>query len=97
MLCCKCCPQLETKTIDNGQMKSMSTLNQVLEDASQLPYEQQEMLIEILKRRCIESRRAEIAADAKQAVADFHAGLLKPQSADEAIAELRQFLSELEE
>lgn len=73
------------------------TLDQVLETASLLSQEQQEMLIEILKRRHIENRRAEIAADIKQARADFHAGLLKPQSADEVIAELRQFLSEPEE
>lgn len=78
-------------------MGSTTTLDQVLETASQLPQEQQEMLIEILKRRHIESRRAEIAADIKQAQADFKAGLLKPQTADEAIAELRQFLSEPEE
>lgn len=78
-------------------MESMHTLDQVLESASQLPYEQQEMLIEILKRRFVELRRAEIATDAKQARADFQAGLLKSQSADEVIAELRQFLSDPEE
>lgn len=77
-------------------MQSITTLEQVLETAAKLPYEQQEMLIEILKRRRSESRRAEIAGDAKQARADFRAGLLKPLSADEAIAELNQFLSELE-
>ena len=72
-------------------MQSTTTLEQVLETATKLSYEQQEMLIEILKRHHIENRRAEIAADAKQARANFRAGLLKPLSADEAIAEIDRF------
>ncbi len=82
---------------DNEQVKPMSTLNQVLEDASRLPYEQQEMLIEILKRRFIESRRAEIAADAKQTLADFQAGHFQAQSAEEVVTQLRQSLNQPEE
>jgi hypothetical protein len=42
----------------------MSTLDQVLETALQLPYEQQEILIKILQNRHHQSRRTEIAADA---------------------------------
>ena len=74
-----------------------TTLEQVLETAAKLPYEQQDMLIEILENRRRENRRAEIAANAKQARADFHAGLLEPLSADEAIAEIDKFLNESEE
>ncbi|MGB3766000.1 MAG: hypothetical protein WA947_05535 [Phormidesmis sp.] len=72
----------------------MSTLEQALETASQLSIEQQQMLIEILQRRNIESRRAEIARDAQRSLADFRAGKLKTQSVDEIVSELRQFLSE---
>ena len=54
------------------------------------------MLIEFLKRCRIRIRCVGIAADEKQARADFRAGLLEPLSADEAIAEPDQFLSELE-
>jgi len=74
----------------------MSTLDQVLETALQLPYEQQEMLIKILQKRHIESRRAEIAADAQQSLAEFRAGRLRPQSARNVIAELRQSLDNTE-
>ncbi len=74
----------------------MSTLDQVLETALQLPYEQQEMLIKILQKRHQESRRAEIAADAKQTLTDFHAGRFQPQSAQDVIAALRQSLQEPE-
>ena len=72
----------------------MITLNQVLEDASQLPDEQQEMLIEILRHRLYESRREEIARDAQQSLHDFRQGLFRPQSAQEIMAELDQFLDE---
>jgi hypothetical protein len=76
--------------------KAMTTFNQVLETASQLPYDQQEMLIKILQNRHHESRRDEIAADAQQTLADFHAGKFKAQSANEVIAELRRSVQEAE-
>lgn len=74
----------------------MPTLDQVLETALQLPYEQQEMLIKILQNRHYESRRAEMAADARATLADFHAGKFRHQSAQDVIAELRQSLQEPE-
>jgi hypothetical protein len=77
-------------------MQPMMTLDQALDTVSQLPYEQQEMLIKILQNRHHESRREEIAAEAQQTLADFHAGKFQAQSADEIIAELRQSLQEPE-
>lgn len=74
----------------------MNTLDQVLETALQLPYEQQEMLIKILQNRHHESRREEIAADARVTLADFHAGKFRHQSAKDVVAVLRQSLQELE-
>ncbi len=68
----------------------MTTLDQVLETALQLPDEQQEMLIKILQNRLYESRRTEIAADAKQTLADFHAGKFPQQSAEDVIVKLRK-------
>ncbi len=43
----------------------MNNLNRILEQATDLPLEQQEMLFQILQRRIIERRRDEIARDAK--------------------------------
>jgi hypothetical protein len=57
-----------------------------------LPLEQQEMLIQILQRRMIERRRDEIATDAAATLAEFRAGKLKAQTANEAIASLRESL-----
>ncbi|MEH2422147.1 MAG: hypothetical protein V7K48_14895 [Nostoc sp.] len=74
----------------------MVTLEQALETISQLPPEQQEMLIEIIKNRLIETRRQEIAQDAKVAIAAFHQGQLSHQSVAEVITELRTILSESE-
>ncbi|MBI4784124.1 MAG: hypothetical protein HY785_22830 [Oscillatoriophycideae cyanobacterium NC_groundwater_1537_Pr4_S-0.65um_50_18] len=75
----------------------MSTLNQILESALKLPYEQQEMLIKLLQNRHYESRRADMAADAQQTLADFRAGKFQHQSAENVIVALRQSLEESEE
>jgi len=72
----------------------MSTLDQALETALKLPYEQQEMPIRILKQRYIENRREEIAIDAQKSLEEFHAGHYKAQSAEQVILELRKFLNE---
>ncbi|MDZ7962389.1 MAG: hypothetical protein RMY34_31750 [Aulosira sp. DedQUE10] len=74
----------------------MSTLDQALEIALQIPYEQQKMLIKILQNRHHESRRTEMAADAKKTLADFHAGKFQHQSAKDVITALRESLQELE-
>lgn len=72
----------------------MNTLDQVLETALHLPYEQQEMLISILQNRHHESRRAEIAADAQETLAAFREGNFQSQSAETVIEALRQSLQE---
>lgn len=77
-------------------MLATVTLDQAIDTALQLPPEQQEMLVEILRNRQIEARRAEIAAEARQSIADFRAGKLKAQSAEEAIADLHLVLEEEE-
>ncbi len=57
----------------------MSTLDQVLKDALQLSSEQQEMLIKILQNRHRENRRAEIATDAQQTLADNISASVSPR------------------
>jgi transcriptional regulator with AAA-type ATPase domain len=73
-------------------MKPLSNLDEVLDAAMDLPLEQQEMLIQILKNRIVENRRDEIASDAAVSIAEFQAGRLKVQTAAEAIQELREYL-----
>ena len=72
----------------------MINLDKVLEEAMNLPLEQQEMLIKILQCRIIERRRDEIAEDAKLSLNEFREGKYEAQSAAEAIAKLRDFLEQ---
>ncbi len=73
---------------------SAATLDEVLDVAMQLPLEQQEMLLEILKRRQSERNRREIAKGAKTSIAEFRAGYTAVQSADHVIADLHKSLDE---
>ena len=77
-------------------MLNTVTLDQAIDTALQLPTEQQEMLVDILRNRQIEARRQEIAADARASIAAFRAGKLRAQSAEDLIAELHQSLEDAE-
>ena len=72
------------------------TLDLAIDTALQLPPEQREMLIDILRNRQIETRRQEIAAEARKSIAAFREGKLKVQSAEDAIADLHQSLEDAE-
>lgn len=76
---------------------SASTFDQAIETVMQLPLEQQEMLVDIIRSRHIESRRREIARDAQESIAAFRAGKLKPQPAEAVIADLRNSLEQVDE
>ncbi len=52
------------------------------------------MLLDIIRSRHFENRRREIARDAQESIAAFHAGKLKPQPVNEIITELRYTLSD---
>lgn len=66
----------------------MITLDNALDAAMQLSYEQKQMLIKILWKRQIEARREEIAANAREATRAFRAGELQTESIDELLARL---------
>lgn len=70
------------------------TLDYALDVAMELSEEQQEMLIEIIRRRQVDARRQEIADDAKASLDAFRRGKLKPQSAEAIIRELHQELDD---
>lgn len=72
----------------------MITLEEAILTVNQLPLEQREMLIEIVKNQMIEARREEIAEDAKESIAAFHRGELKPQPLENIISELKASLTE---
>jgi len=66
----------------------MVTINSTLEDIMQLDYASREMLLEILQKRQIEARRAEMAKTAKQTVKEYHTGKILPLTASEVIKKL---------
>ncbi|HRI56453.1 MAG TPA: hypothetical protein PK170_05085 [Anaerolineae bacterium] len=77
-------------------MLNSVTLDQAIDTALQLPTEQQEMLVGILRSRQIEARRQEIAADAGVSITAFRADKLKAYSAEDLIAELHETLEDAE-
>ena len=73
---------------------NVMTLDQAIEAAMQLHYEQREMLLDILRRCQIEARRERIAAEAQASLAAYRAGELPARTAAEAIVELHRFIEE---
>lgn len=69
------------------------TFEQVIETVRQCSPKQREVLSDLMRRWEIESVRREIAEDAKESLELFRQGVLQPQSATEAIQELREYLS----
>ena len=76
---------------------NMITFENVLEIVSQLPREQQEMLLEIVRKRMIETRRQEIMAECQEALTEYRTGKLQAMSATQAIADLRHYLQDNED
>ncbi len=72
----------------------MITFENALDIVSQLPREQQEMLIEIVRKRMIEDRRQEIMAECEEALIEYRTGKLQGMSATQAIADLRHYLQD---
>ena len=70
----------------------MVTLAAAIEIVEQLPIDQQDQLVQIIRSRQIERRRDEIAENGREALAAYRAGELKSYTAEEAIVELRNML-----
>jgi isocitrate/isopropylmalate dehydrogenase len=66
----------------------MSTLEQVLEAALELPREEQEALVTAVQKHQSIIRQAEFAEYARQARLDVQMGQLKPQTVDEIMSQL---------
>jgi hypothetical protein len=71
----------------------MTAFEQVLEQVLALTVEEQNILLEIVRKRRIEERRKEFVESLNHAIALDDAGLLRSESAEELIARL-QFLRE---
>ena len=64
-------------------------LAEVLEAADQLTMEEQETLIEVLRRRFVDLRRRQILSEVRESRAAFAAGECGPASVEEIMTELK--------
>ena len=69
-------------------MESVLAFGEVLEVVDKLSLEEQETLIEVVRKRIIERRREELAKDIQDAQKEFQAGLCRPVTPDELMAEI---------
>lgn len=67
-------------------MEKTLSFGEVLDTVEQLSLEDQEALTDIIRRRIIEQRRAELAKDIREAQEEFKAGNARPVTPDELIA-----------
>lgn len=67
---------------------TLTTFADVLEAAEQLPLEDQEELIHVLKNRLREQKRAELVRDVQEAQQEFLQGKCKPVTPEEMIEEI---------
>ena len=69
-------------------MTTTSKLNEILDQIDDLPYADQEMLIDIVKKRLIENRRDQIADNIKKAHQEYKSGNAIRGSVEDIINEL---------
>jgi len=75
----------------------MITFESALDAVSQLSIDQQETLIDILKKRNAEVRRRQILEECREGLIEYRSGVLMAQTAEEAIADLRSYLDSSED
>jgi hypothetical protein len=68
----------------------MAVFSDVVEAADRLSTEEQEELLEILRRRLAERRRAALVREVQEGRAEFAAGQARPTSVDEIMDEARR-------
>lgn len=73
---------------------AVATLNQALEIFGKLTSDEQDMMLEIARKRRAEAWRKELAKDARKAERDYRAGKLKSEPVEELIARLHRNLDE---
>ena len=74
----------------------MVSFNKVLDLVMELPPDDRDTLLEIIKSRRIAERRKEIADEVHESLALYKSGKLVPQSADEVIQVLNSLSEEKE-
>ena len=74
--------------VTKTQSGKMSRFGVVVEAVETLPPEDQEMLVDLVRRRLIEQRRAEIAANIARTREEYEQGRVRRGTVDDLLAEL---------
>ena len=69
-------------------MKNMTSFGEVLDAADKMSLEEQETLVNILHRRMIDLRRAELTKDIKDANQEFQKDCCRPVTPSEIVQEI---------
>ena len=69
-------------------MQKALPFGDVLEAVQRLPLEDQEALVDIVRRRVSDQRQAELANDIREAHEELRAGRVRPVSPDELMEEI---------
>ncbi|MDY6804874.1 MAG: hypothetical protein SXA11_13845 [Cyanobacteriota bacterium] len=67
---------------------TITSFQEIIDSIEQLSFDEQDYLFELIKKRRIEKRRSEIAADAKATLECFRQGKAKKGSIEDLIADL---------
>ena len=70
----------------------MITFESALDAVSQLSIDQQEILIDILRKRNAEVRRRQILEECREGLAEYRSGVLMAMTGEEAINDLRNYV-----
>jgi hypothetical protein len=70
------------------QVAQMSRFGAAVEAVETLPLEDQEMLVDLVRHRLIEQRRAEIAANIARTRVEYQQGQVRRGAVDDLLAEL---------
>ncbi len=71
-----------------GIMETNSSFDQVLENIEQFSVEEQETLVEVIRRRLIDQKRKKIVQEIKEAKREFERGEAVPVTPDELMKEI---------
>jgi hypothetical protein len=69
-------------------METELTFHKVLNDIDHLSLDEQETLVDIVRKRLAEKRRRQIIADVNDGEKEFEAGRLKPATVSEIMREM---------
>ena len=72
-----------------GHLEAMQTLDHALDVAESLALEDQEALVDLLKKRMAARRRAQLIADVKASRKEHKSGKLKPSPVADIMAAIR--------